>query len=111
MTRERRDIDSALTGKGFEREQGRDHHSYRLYIGKTKQAIGTRMSMGTSHRTIGDPLLGKMARQLMLTKSDFLDLVDCDMDGPAYIAKLRANGTPIAENPAAAAVPANKPKK
>lgn len=44
----------------------------------------TKMSMGTSYKTIGDPLLGQMARQIGLSKSDLLKLVDCTLDRASY---------------------------
>lgn len=42
------------------------------------------MSHGSSHKTIGDPLLGQMAKQIGLTKKDFLCMVDCHIDQAAY---------------------------
>ncbi len=42
------------------------------------------MSHGTAYKTIGDPLLGEMARQLGLVKKQFLELVDCTLDQQGY---------------------------
>lgn len=44
----------------------------------------TKMSHGSSHKTIGDPLLGAMAKQIGLTKKDFLHMVDCNIDQAEY---------------------------
>lgn len=42
------------------------------------------MSMGTKHKTVGDPLLNQMARQVGITKKQFLDLIDCTLDQISY---------------------------
>jgi len=42
------------------------------------------MSHGSSYKTIGDPLLGTMAKQVGLTKKSFLELVDCTLDQTGY---------------------------
>ena len=42
------------------------------------------MSHGSSHKTIGDNLLGQMAKQLGIPKKSFLELVDCTLDQPGY---------------------------
>ena len=34
---------------------------------------------------IGDPLIAKMARQLHISKADFVDLVSCKIDGEQYL--------------------------
>lgn len=82
--RARNDIDSALQRKGFVKDEG--DHSYYIYwnISGKKTIRKTKMSHGTSHKEIGDPLLGQMARQLGLTKKDFLQLVDCTIDQEMY---------------------------
>lgn len=87
MTRDRKDIDASLRRKGFKRDDG-DHHYYIYYnLAGRKTIKKTKMSMGKSHNTIGDPLLGQMARQLGLTKTSFLKLVDCTLDQAGYEAQ------------------------
>lgn len=78
--------------KGFHQKEG-DHHYFifRTAEGK-KTAVFTKTSHGTGYRTIGDPLLGQMAKQCKLTKARFLELVDCTLTGEAYEAFLEANG-------------------
>jgi hypothetical protein len=98
MPRERSDIKAALTSKGFREQDRGGHDCYWLYLGETKQSVWTKLSRGTGHREIDDSLLSQMARQLQLTRGDFLDLVDCPLDGPGYIAKLRARGVNLEEN-------------
>ncbi|MDI7775308.1 hypothetical protein [Asticcacaulis sp. EMRT-3] len=84
MTRERADIEAALLRKGFYKDD-RDHHYY-IYTnleGK-KTTKRTKMSHGSSYKTIGDSLLGQMAKQVGLTKGKFLELVDCTLDQKGY---------------------------
>ena len=84
MTRDRDDIDWALRRKGFKKEDG--DHSYYIYwntAGK-KTMKKTKMSRGSSYKTIDDSLLGAMARQIGLKKKDFLDLVDCTLNQVGY---------------------------
>jgi hypothetical protein len=84
MTRDRKDIDASLTRKGFKRYDS-DHHFYIYHnINGLKTVKKTKMSMGTSHKTIGDPLLGQMARQIGVTKPNLLKLVDCTLDQAGY---------------------------
>jgi hypothetical protein len=89
MTREKRDIEAALTGKGFTRREG-DHH-YFVYM--TVQGQKSRAHTKTSHtpkmKEISDGLLGQMAKQCGLTKLEFLDLVDCPLSREAYEALLQ----------------------
>ncbi len=89
MPRDARDIIRGLTQKGFVQAQG-DHHFFRLYIDGKKQTILTKVSHG--EREIGDNLLGKMARQVGLTRRSFLDLVDCPLTLDRYIQLLRDAG-------------------
>ena len=75
-TRDRKDIEGALERKGFERDETHHHiFVYRAKDGK-KTPIRTRTSHGSSHKTLGDPLLAQMAKQVQLTKKHFLDLID-----------------------------------
>lgn len=84
MTRERAQIDAALQRKGFVHEDG-DHHYYVYHNLAGKKTIKkTKMSRGSKYKTIGDPLLGQMARQVGLTKPKFLELVDCTLDQKSY---------------------------
>ena len=84
MQRDRKDIDASLQRKGFKRDDG--DHQYYIYYNLTglKTIKKTKMSMGTSHKAIGGPLLGQMARQIGVSKSKFLELVDCTLDQTGY---------------------------
>ncbi len=57
--------------------------------------IMTFIRHGMQSTTIGDSLLGKMARQLHLTKSQFLELVDCTLDEAGYREILKTQGLAV----------------
>ncbi|MEO6808867.1 MAG: hypothetical protein ABI353_07120 [Isosphaeraceae bacterium] len=88
MPRPRKTIESTLQAKGFARVEG-DHH-YFVYV--TKDGRKTRARTKTSHspkvKDVADNLLGQMARQCLLTKLEFLRLVDCPMDRDTYERRL-----------------------
>jgi hypothetical protein len=92
LPRNRRDVEAALEAKGFVRVEG-DHH---YFVYHTREGLKTRARTKTSHspkiRDIADNLLGPMARQCLLTKPEFLRLVDCPMDRDEYEGRLRAQG-------------------
>ncbi len=92
MPRKVRDIESALERKGFERREG--DHAWFIYhtLDGKKTKIKTKTSHGARGKSIGDPLLGMMARQCCLNKSDFLDLVDCPLDREEFEVKAREGG-------------------
>ena len=88
-TRDRKDIESALVKKGFDKDDTHHHcFIYKTIAGQITD-IRTRTSHGSGHKTIGDPLLGQMAKQVRLTKSQFLELVDCPMDRVTYEGAVR----------------------
>ncbi len=91
--RSAKDIDAALRKKGFRREMDGKHILY--FFPKSdggKSGIFTLMSHGMGSTTIGDSLLGKMARQLRLTKSQFLELIDCTLSEEGYREVLKKQG-------------------
>jgi hypothetical protein len=82
MPRAKRLVEAGLLNKGF---QSRDsHHKFFVYhtTQGMKTAVRTRTSQGGSE--LDDFLLGQMAKQCKLSKSDFLRLVDCPMTQPEY---------------------------
>lgn len=90
MQRDVRKIEASLESKGFERSE-RDH-SYFVYwstAGKKTTAM-TKTSHTPKMKSIGDDLLGKMAKQCHLTKPQFLNLVDCPLDREGYENILKA---------------------
>lgn len=82
MPRDKRKLELALQTKGFRVVER--HHRYFIYHTRSgqKTAIRTRASHGRGE--ISDYLLAQMARQCQLSKSEFLDLVDCPMSQHDY---------------------------
>lgn len=103
MSLERKDVVAALTSKGFSRVKDRDHEVFVFTHAGLTRAVWTKVSRGTSHRTLGDPLVGAMSRQLQLSKKDFMALVECSFTAAAYIDHLRTTGLlpPAEPKPAA----------
>jgi hypothetical protein len=86
--RKTRDIAASLTRKGFQRSE-RDHafFTYHRASDQKKTSVFTKTSHGATE--IDNFLIGKMATQCQLSRSEFLDLVDCTIDQIAYEAILR----------------------
>jgi hypothetical protein len=102
MQRSKNEIVYALTRKGFQREAG-DHRYYIYYRPNgEKSIIKTMISHGSLGDKIDDHLIGKMARQVKLNKSLFLQLVDCTLDQVKYDAQVFPTLTPT---PASAPAP------
>ena len=93
MQRERSAIQKSLLTKGFQKRQGSKHICliYHTLEGASSTII-TFLSRGSGYKSIGDPLLNKMAKQCELPKRKFVDLVDCDMGQPEYERHLQARG-------------------
>ncbi len=89
--RKGRDIDVALCKKGFRREIDGDHVCYLLTGSKVK----TKTSHGAMGDTIGTNLISRMSRQLHLTKSQFLDFIDCTISEEDYREILRKQGVAV----------------
>jgi hypothetical protein len=88
-TRSGRSIDAALRKKGFLRSVDSDHVVYRLFSTEKELLARTKMSHGMFGSSISVHLLSVMARQLHLTKAQFLELIDCTMDEKQYREILR----------------------
>jgi len=78
--RKGRVIDAALCKKGFQRETDGDHIRYVFLDSDVK----TKISHGAMGDTIGANLISRMARQLHLSTSQFLALIDCPLDEAGY---------------------------
>jgi predicted RNA binding protein YcfA (HicA-like mRNA interferase family) len=84
-----RDIQRSLPDKGFSREEG--DHIYFSFVHEGKDCgISTYISHG--EREIGDSLISRMARQVKLSKQDFVRLVGCPMDHGEYVETLKEQG-------------------
>ena len=93
MPRDRSDVVAVLRRKGFDPDskKGRDHDWYFFRHPRLIRSIGTYVSRG-SDRAIPDYLLGKMSRQLQLTKAEFNLFLNCDWQKPDFVAALQARG-------------------
>ena len=84
MPRDRRDVVRSLKTKGFIEHSGdHEYYTYHTLDGK-KTRIRTKVSHGTKYKELSDSLIGQMARQVNLSKSEFLKFVDCTLDQTKY---------------------------
>lgn len=81
-----RKVKQSLAKKGFIEDSG-DHYYFVLYENGKKTPVYTK----TSHndQDIGNPLISLMSQQLHLTKSQFLDLINCPLSKEEYIKILK----------------------
>lgn len=85
MPKKVRDVSGALKRKGF-LEEMRDHRYYVFYRGGKKTSINTKISHGETE--ISDGLLGKMARQMHLSRLEFDSFVECTLSEEKYTKKM-----------------------
>lgn len=83
------DIIKSLGIKGFE-QQTTHHEIFWFKHNGKKTSIRTRVSHG--EREIGDNLIGMMAKQVKLKKSEFEDLIACPLSKEEYEKILIAKG-------------------
>ncbi len=84
------EIERTLLQLGFQRKAKGDHVRYYLWVEGRKSQIRTMVSHG--EREIGDHLISLMARQLRVSKIEFLALIEGGLDGDWYLAELRRKG-------------------
>ena len=92
MPKDKRDVEAGLLSKGFQQQPGGDHN-YFVYVALDgKKALAkTKTSHGRGF-DIDDSLLGKMAQQCILTRPQFLKLIECPLSREAYEVILRQEG-------------------
>ena len=90
-TRSGRSIDAALRKKGFVRSVDSDHVVYRLFSIHGELLARTKISHGMMGSSINVHLISVMARQLHLTKNQFLELIECSLDEEGYRDILKNN--------------------
>ena len=90
----RRDLERALSQKGFREEgAGRDHRFWWFYYQNKKTRIYTKISRGSGYKDYSDDLLIKVKLQLHLdTVQQLRDLVNCVMTEQDYIRHLKSKG-------------------
>lgn len=88
----RRDVESALSKKGFRQSNG-SHRKFVFYTcsGK-KTSVWTEISHGSKHRDLSEFLRHKMAEQCRLSYRQFKELIDCSMSREEYEGLLVQNG-------------------
>ena len=78
--RKGRDIDAAFRRKCFRRDMDGKHITYCFQTSDGRDTnFVTRMSHGMMGSSLDAKLIGDMARQLRLSKNQFLALIDCTM--------------------------------
>ena len=93
MNKKVRDIKKSLLNKGFLEDGAKaDHVYFRFFLDGKRTSISTHYSHGEID--IGPPLISLMSREMKLKKEQFLQFVDCHMDGAAY-AKILLDGQHI----------------
>ncbi len=86
------DIDSTLRKKGFIRERDGKHIRYFF---PSVPRIRTMMSHGMMGSTLSAKLISDMAKQLRLTKAQFLALIDCTLSEEGYREVLEKQGLAV----------------
>jgi len=81
-----RDVKRALTTKGFQEEEERDHRYYFYFHEGKKSGIFTKISHGESE--IHDKNCSKMAKQIKLSGPQFGKFVDCELEKDEYLKHL-----------------------
>ncbi len=91
-----RTIEAALLKKGFLKESDGDHIRYYFpNKARTDWVVRTKISHGMQGKTIDSWLLTQMARQLHLTKAQFLELIDCTLSEEDYREILKTQGLAV----------------
>ena len=92
MPRDRDSVETGLKAKGFELTPGK-HRRWTLWtLDGRKTQVHTMTSHGSGYKSLDDSLLGQMARQCRLSKSQFLDLVDCPLSRQDFESVLKDKG-------------------
>lgn len=90
MQIEKRDVESSLPKKGFQRDDTHHIYFHHYYQGKYT-GISTYVSHGAN--SIGGPLIQQMKKQLRLNNPhQVAGLINCPIDGDAYNQILKSNG-------------------
>jgi len=92
MAKDRSKVVKSLKKKGFALSSRKRDHDYYYYTDESTSTIYTKVSRGSNYKSIGDSLLGKMARQIHLDKKEFLQFVDCPLSSEMYAQILKDKG-------------------
>ncbi len=81
-----RQAEKALAAKlGFEVREGH-HRIFRLYL---DGRLVARTFVSQGQRELSDFHIGQMARQMRLSRSEFMDAAECPLDRETYLTLLR----------------------
>src|SRR6266498_4637661 len=87
-----RDIERALTSKGFQKESGKkkDHHSFLYFIHNGKKTnVYTFLSHGAKSQDYGPQLMSKIKKQLKFQETkDAENFFDCPFTQAEYVKML-----------------------
>ena len=92
MQIEKRDVESNLPRKGFERDNSRQHH---IYFNHRHDGKYTGAFTYTSHsiKSIGDTIISRMKQELRLNSArQVADLVNCPISSEEYVEILKSRG-------------------
>ena len=84
-----KEVRNSLGKKGFV-ELNRDHVHLHFYAGERRTSVRTMDSHGA--KDCDDELLSRMAKQLKITKREFIVLVNRPLSAEAYVSILQAKG-------------------
>jgi hypothetical protein len=92
MPRPKSKVESALLAKGFQKNE-KDHHYFIYFTTDGKKTTArTKTSHSKKIKDIPDNLLSQIAKQCFLTKTEFLNLVDCPLNQEMYEDILQKQG-------------------
>lgn len=83
-------VKSSLIRKGFVHIEDGDHQAFQLYANGMKRGIRTFYSHGA--KECDNYILGRMAKQVELKRSELDKLIDCSMSKEAYFKVLKSKG-------------------
>jgi hypothetical protein len=92
MTVAREVIRKNISGKGFIYEPNKDHDYFYLHNNGRKTSIWIRLSRGTGYKVYSDSLLGRQAKIIGVSLSDFKKFVICTYSQEDFIKILIRNG-------------------
>jgi len=94
MPLDRRRTERALTGKLNMMLRGgrRDDHRYYQFVHDGRVVVWTKISTGSGHRDISDPIVGEIARQLKVSTPLLVEIVGCTKSLPEFLDSLESHG-------------------
>ena len=91
MPLNRRKTRMNLVKKGFLEDRRGDHITLTYPADSRLSKIQTKMSHGSKRKDIHDGLVSSMARQCMISTSDFIKLAQCEISESDYVKLLRSH--------------------